>query len=54
MFLFEGPLETTTEMVAGYTFVFVVMGIYIASIYIRSRNLRRDLETLESLEKDKK
>jgi hypothetical protein len=38
-------------MIAGYAIAFIVMGIYIASIYIRSRNLKQDMSMLEEMEK---
>jgi hypothetical protein len=37
-------------MIAGYAVAFIVMGIYVASLYVRSRNLNRDKETLEELD----
>ncbi|PWH20195.1 MAG: hypothetical protein DDG59_00885 [Anaerolineae bacterium] len=45
----EGPAETTVYMIAGYAIVFVVMAIYILSIWLRWRNLRRDQKLLESM-----
>jgi hypothetical protein len=41
-------------MIAGYVITFVVMGIYIFSLSLRTKNLKRDTETLESLETDSK
>jgi len=38
-------------MIAGYLIAFVVMGLYIASIYMRSRNLKQDMSMLEEMEK---
>jgi hypothetical protein len=38
----------------GFALTFITMGIYIASMYIRARNLKRDLETLAELDSDKK
>lgn len=52
MFL-EATPDTSGYMVAGYVIAFLVMGIYVASMYIRDRNLKRDLETLESMRTDK-
>ena len=47
--------NTDNYMIAGYVVSFVVMGIYLFSMYVRSRNLKRDLETYEALDKpDKK
>ncbi len=53
MFLETIP-DTSGYMIAGYALSFITMGIYVASMYIRNANLKRDLETLESLEKETK
>lgn len=53
MFLLETTPDTSGYMIAGYVISFVVMGIYVASLYIRNRNLKRDLETLESMQMEK-
>jgi hypothetical protein len=37
-------------MIAGYAVAFVVMGMYIASLIIRWRNLRQDEQMLSDLE----
>lgn len=42
--------DTSGYMIAGYVISFVTMGIYIFSLYLRNKNLKRDLETLESIE----
>lgn len=42
--------DTSGYMIAGYVIFFVTMGIYIFSLYLRNKNLKRDLETLESIE----
>lgn len=47
-------INTDNYMMAGYIVAFLTMGLYILSIYIRNKNLQRDLETLESLEKSEK
>jgi len=52
MFLQTTP-DTSGYMIAGYTIAFTVMGLYLLSIYLRNRNLKRDLETLESLQTEK-
>jgi hypothetical protein len=50
----QAPAETTRYMVAGYTVIFSVMLLYIISLIIRHRNLKRDLEILNEMEtKDK-
>ena len=41
-------------MLAGYIISFLTMGLYVASLYIRNRNLRQDEQLLEDLEQDGK
>ncbi len=45
--------DTSNYMIAGFVVSFVTMGIYIASLYIRNLNLKRDIETLESMQDEK-
>jgi hypothetical protein len=45
--------DTSSYMVAGFVISFVTMGVYIASLYIRNRNLKQDIETLESMQTEK-
>ena len=40
-------------MVAGYAIAFGVMLIYVVSLFIRSRNLNRDLSMLEDMDEQK-
>lgn len=49
MFLQTTP-DTSNYMIAGYVIAFVVMGLYVASIYLRSRNLNQDKATLEEMD----
>jgi hypothetical protein len=44
--------DTSAYMIGGYAFAFTAMAIYVASLFIRTRNLKQDLSTLESLEKE--
>jgi hypothetical protein len=37
-------------MIAGYVIAFLVMALYVASIYLRTRNLHQDLTILEEME----
>lgn len=53
MFFLETPPNTSSYMIAGYAVAFGVMLIYVISLYIRSRNLKRDLSTLEEMDKNK-
>jgi CcmD family protein len=46
----QAPAETTRYMVAGYTVIFSVMLLYIISLILRRRNLKRDLDTLKEME----
>lgn len=47
LLLQEGPANTTVYMIAGYAVIFSVILIYLASLAIRRRNLRQDLEVLQ-------
>lgn len=46
----EPTPDTSTYMIAGYIVAFLVMGIYILSIYIRNKNLKAELEILEEID----
>jgi len=53
MYFFQEPTpDTSIYMIAGYAIFFIVMVVYLASLVIRWRNLERDLQTLEDMEKD--
>jgi len=43
--------DTSTYMIAGFVVSFLTLGLYVLSLYVRNRNLKRDAETLESLDK---
>jgi hypothetical protein len=43
--------ETTNYMLAGYTVIFGAMAIYLVSLAVRWRSLRRDEQMLEEEEK---
>ena len=51
MFLQEATPNTNGYMIAGYAIAFIVMGLYVLSMYLRNRNLHQDLTTLEELDK---
>jgi hypothetical protein len=46
----EATPDTSAYMIAGYVIFFLVIGIYLFSLYIRTKNLRAELEILESLD----
>jgi hypothetical protein len=46
--------DTSGYMFLGYGFLFVAMALYLASLYLRQRNFKRDLELMEELEKKEK
>ena len=50
MFFQEPTPDTSGYMIAGYAVAFLVLGLYVASIYIRNRNLHQDMAMLEELE----
>jgi CcmD family protein len=50
----QAPAQTTNYMVAGYAVIFSVIFIYIISLVLRTRNLKRDRQTLNELAKKEK
>ena len=45
------PYEVSMKyLIAGYSIIFTVLAIYLASLIIRWRNLKRDLQTLEEMQ----
>ena len=51
MFLQTTTPDTSGYMIAGYVISFLVMGLYVASMFIRSRNLHQDRAMLEEMDK---
>ncbi len=37
-------------MIAGYAVIIVILAIYVASLVMRWRNLKRDLKTLQDID----
>jgi hypothetical protein len=52
MMLLQNPAQTSNYMVAGFTFIFGMMGLYLLSLIVRKNNLERDLDQLETLQAD--
>jgi CcmD family protein len=52
--ILQAPAETTRYLVAGYTVIFGIMLLYVVSLIVRSRNLKREIETLKQLDEEKK
>ncbi len=50
MFFQETTPDTSGYMIAGYAVAFLVMALYVASIYLRNRNLSQDLSLLEEMD----
>ena len=48
--LLEGPANTNTYMIAGFSVIFGVMLLYVLSLIVRRRNLTQDLELLQELD----
>lgn len=44
--------DTSVYMIAGYGMFAVIMCIYLASFFIRHRNLEQDLKTLETIQSE--
>ena len=49
MFFQEAPAETFNYLVFGYAVILGTMALFVASLLIRFKNLRRDLELLDEL-----
>lgn len=41
------PPDTTSYMIAGYGVIFLCLGLYLASLVLRSRKLRQELDVLQ-------
>lgn len=51
MMFLQVPPDTSNYMIAGYAVIFTVLFLYLASLALRFRNTRRDIELLEDLER---
>ena len=51
MFFQEATPDTSGYMIAGYVIAFILMALYVASIYFRNRNLNQDMTILEEMDK---
>ena len=51
MYFQEATPDTSGYMIAGYVIAFLLMGLYVASMYLRSRNLKQDMTMLEEMDK---
>ena len=47
----EPTPDTSQYLILGYAVFFIVSAIYSARLAIRNRNLKRDLETLEEMDR---
>ncbi len=50
--LLSAPAETTGYYIAGYVIFFLVMGLYLVSLFIRARNLKQEYELLLELDEE--
>jgi hypothetical protein len=50
--LLDEPPDTVSYLILGYVIIGVVGLGYVVSLVFRQRNLRRDLDVLEQLDKD--
>ena len=50
MFLQQTPAETFNYMVLGFSVILGVLFIYIVSILVRFRNLKKDIALLQEVE----
>ena len=52
LLLQNGPIDSTPYLLLGYAIIGGVGLIYTISLFIRQRNLKRELEVLERLQQD--
>jgi len=50
--ILQAPADTNGYYIAGYVVFFVVMIIYLGSLYFRNRNLKEEYEILTEDESD--
>ncbi len=50
MLLQTAPADTTSYMLIGFALIFGTIGLYVLSLYVRSRNLKKDLAVLAEVE----
>ncbi|RPI78208.1 MAG: CcmD family protein [Chloroflexi bacterium] len=51
MIFLQIPPNTSNYMIAGYAVIFTVLLVYLATIVLRFRNMHRDIELLEDLDR---
>ncbi len=51
MFFQDAPAETTGYMILGYVVIFGTMATYLLSMITRWRNLKKDQELLDEMDK---
>ena len=49
--LLDPTPNTSGYMVLGYAFIFITIAIYLFSLFIRQRSMKRNIEMLEELDK---
>jgi hypothetical protein len=54
MFFQDVTPDTSGYMIAGFVISFLVMGLYVASMYLRARSLRQDQSLLEEMDREAK
>ncbi len=52
MLLQDVTPDTSSYMILGYSFFFIVTAIYLVSFFVRSRNIKRDLAALEDMKQN--
>ena len=50
MFFQEITPDTSGYMIAGYATAFIILALYVVSLYLRNRNLDQDLSVLAEME----
>jgi len=53
MLTLQAPADTLSYMLLGFGVIFLALGVLILSLYVRFRNLKRDMEILKEIEAGK-
>jgi CcmD family protein len=47
------PIVSMKYMLAGYTVIFSILAAYVASLFVRWKNLKRDLQVMKDIQEQK-
>jgi CcmD family protein len=51
MFFQEATPDTSGYMIAGYAITFLILGVYVVSMFLRQRNYQQDMSMLQEMDR---